>query len=347
MKEKALRSLYFVVLTVLSISIISCSKTKKVVDSPKSFEKKTSKIRKFHFEYEADFENLPKNREIVEIWIPVPRDNDFQKITNMGIDAPIDHTFKVDELRNKLAYFRLDKSFDRDFSVSLKFDVERKEHINLRPSDNPETSENIVLKDAELKRFLSPNRLVPIDGKIKKWADEVVKKAGAKTDLQKARAVYEHIVATVKYNKSGKGWGRGDIYFACDERRGNCTDFHAIFIGYLRALGIPARFAIGFPLPSERGSADIEGYHCWAEFYLEGYGWIPIDASEAAKNPEKREYFFGALDENRVEFTIGRDLVLEPKQTGEPLNYFVYPYVEVDGKEYRDFETAFKIVDSE
>lgn len=43
----------------------------------------------------------------------------------------------------------------------------------------------------------------------------------------------------------------------------------------------------------------------WAEVYLKGIGWVPIDASEAAKNPEKREYFFGAHDENRVEFSIG------------------------------------------
>ena len=42
--------------------------------------------------------------------------------------------------------------------------------------------------------------------------------------------------------------------------------------------------------------------------------------------------FFGKLNENRVQFTTGRDIVLEPKQEGPPLNYFVYPYVEVDGK---------------
>src|ERR1035438_3068951 len=95
------------------------------------------------------------------------------------------------------------------------------------------------------------------------------------------------------YDKTGKGWGRGDIYYACQERRGNCTDFHAIFIGYARALGIPARFAIGFPLPADRGEGKIAGYHCWAEFYAKGIGWIPVDASEAAKNPAKREYFFG------------------------------------------------------
>ncbi len=58
-------------------------------------------------------------------------------------------------------------------------------------------------------RWLKPDRLVPIDGKIKQWAQEVVTAAGAKTDLEKVRAIYNHIVATVKYDKSGQGWGGG------------------------------------------------------------------------------------------------------------------------------------------
>jgi hypothetical protein len=63
-----------------------------------------------------------------------------------------------------------------------------------------------------------------------------------------------------------------------------------------------------------------------------------VDASEAAKDPQRREYFFGAHDENRVEFTRGRDLMLSPKQKGDPLNYFVYPYAEVDGKTFASVE---------
>lgn len=180
-------------------------------------------------------------------------------------------------------------------------------------------------------RWLQPDRLVPIDGKVRQWARDVVDSAGAKTDLDKARAIYNHVIATVKYDKTGTGWGRGDIYYACDARRGNCTDFHAICIGYCRAVGIPARFAIGFSLPTDRPAGEVSGYHCWAKFYADGMGWVPVDASEAAKNPAKREYFFGAHDENRIEFSIGRDLLFYPGQT-QPLNYFIYPYVEADGK---------------
>ena len=59
---------------------------------------------------------------------------------------------------------------------------------------------------------------------------------------------------------------------------------------------------------------------------------MPVDISEADKNAEKKAYYFGNIDENRVAFTTGRDLILNPKQSGEPLNYFIYPYAEVGGK---------------
>lgn len=129
------------------------------------------------------------------------------------------------------------------------------------------------------------------------------------------------------------------------ERRGNCTDFHAIFIGYAARRGYRlALFAIEFPLHADRGEGKIAGYHCWAEFYAKGIGWVPVDAFEAGKDPFKREYFFGAHDENRVEFTIGRDVLLAPRQTGEPLNYFVYPYTEIDGRPPPDraYEIAYR-----
>ena len=66
----------------------------------------------------------------------------------------------------------------------------------------------------------------------------------------------------------------------------------------------------------------------------EGKGWVPVDISEANKNPKMKDYYFGNLTEDRVTFTTGRDIDLVPKQDGAPLNFFIYPYVEVDGKPY-------------
>jgi transglutaminase-like putative cysteine protease len=288
--------------------------------------------RLFHFEYQTGVPSTAAGRSF-RLWVPIPHDDDSQRISNLRIEASEPYHVATDELGNRILSIESSSAP----SITVKFDCVRKEH--LRPSTAAGAAAS--LSDAERVRWLAPDRLVPLDDTIRKWAGDVVAAAHAHTDLEMARAIYDHVVATVKYDKTGKGWGRGDIYYACDARRGNCTDFHAIFIGYARAMGIPARFSIGFPIPTERGAGTIAGYHCWAEFYANGIGWIPIDASEAGKNPAMREYFFGAHDENRVEFTRGRDLELLPRQESNPLNYFVYPYAEVDGKPVEDLERTF------
>src|SRR5207253_9341223 len=139
----------------------------------------------------------------------------------------------------------------------------------------------------------------------------------------------------------------GSDLYACDTTTRNCTTFHSPFIAMARTQHIPSRFEIGFPLPADKHSAEIAGYHCWAEFFEPKDGWIPVDISEAWKHPEKKDYFFGAHDANRVQFTTGRDLELSPKQDGKPLNYFVYPYVEIAGQEFPNVSLAFSFADVE
>jgi transglutaminase-like putative cysteine protease len=141
----------------------------------------------------------------------------------------------------------------------------------------------------------------------------------------------------------GLPWGRGDSEWACDARVGNCTDFHSYFMGLARSKGLAARFEMGFPVPGgpER-EAKVGGYHCWAYVWIEGHGWLPVDISEADKHPEKSDYFFGTLDADRVTMTGGRDLVLSPAPAEGPLNFFVYPYAEVDGKKVEGVTREFK-----
>lgn len=297
------------------------------------------RTRSFHFEYKAIVKDIPSGAKHVDLWVPVPHDDTYQQIRNLRIDSPYPYKMATAQHQNTILHVGIDQPKDSTFSITLSFDAERTEHIQPRLFGGPALARDEDPK--ELSQFLKPDRLVPLDDKIRAWARDVVEKANAYTDLEMARAIYNHVVSTVKYDKTGKGWGRGDIYYACQERRGNCTDFHAIFIGYARAVGIPARFAIGFPLPADRGEGKIAGYHCWAEFYAKGIGWVPVDASEAGKDPSKREYFFGAHDENRVEFSKGRDVTLTPRQKGDALNYFVYPYTEIDGRS--PGETAYQV----
>ncbi len=287
------------------------------------------RTRKVQLVYKTTIGNVPAGTKKLELWIPLPRTNPYQQITDLAITSPYPYQIDTAQYGNQFLHLRLKNPPTTDFSIGIQLTALRQERSSqVLPSQDEDTGRS---DQADKARWLQPDRLVPIDGTIKEWARQVVDSVGAKTDMEQARAIYDHVIATVKYDKTGVGWGRGDIYYACDTRRGNCTDFHAIFIGYCRALGIPARFAIGYSLPVDRANGQLSGYHCWAEFYSKSAGWVPIDASEAAKNPDKRSYFFGAHDENRIEFSVGRDLLLYPQQE-QPLNYFVYPYGEADNK---------------
>src|SRR5262249_18742763 len=141
--------------------------------------------------------------------------------------------------------------------------------------------------------------------------------------MDKARVLYDVVNKHMRYSKEGLGWGRGDAVWACDSKYGNCSDFHSLFISLARSEKIPAQFEIGFPLPPKRGAGEIPGYHCWAFFRPKGKGWVPVDISEANKDPKKTDYYFGNLSEDRVTFSTGRDVDLVPKQAGKPLNFFV------------------------
>lgn len=294
--------------------------------------------RAFEFTYTAKVEEIPAGAGKVEVWVPYPQTDEYQKISGIRVNTPVAaKVYQEKSSGNSMLHFVVEKP-RQPIELSISFAVEREEYVN---KDFPKSGGDPRAKlSPDVARWLKPEKLVPIDERIRQLAQEVT--ANQKTPLDKARAIYDYVVKTMAYDKSGTGWGNGDIYWACDAKRGNCTDFHALFIGLNRAVGIPARFSIGFPLPADnKDQGEVGGYHCWAEFYLPGFGWVPVDASEAKKNLDKKEYFFGALDEHRVQLTTGRDLKLEPRQKGDLLNYFVYPYVEVDGKPHKSLGKKF------
>jgi transglutaminase-like putative cysteine protease len=297
--------------------------------------------RHFTFHYAFTVKNLPPGKT-VRIWFPEAHTDAYQEVRSEKLKADLPLQTKYESrYRNRILYAET-SSPKPELHFSVDYEVVRHERIALGPSAQF-TSLPISPKDQKLA--LQPDALVPITGLPAELAGKVT--AGKTDPLEKARAIYDYVFSTMRYDKTGTGWGRGDVLYACDAKKGNCTDFHSLFIAMARSQGIPARFEIGFPLPSDKHSAEIAGYHCWSDFYIDGKGWIPVDISEAWKHPEKRDYFFGSHDVNRVQFSRGRDLHLNPAQAGKPLNYFIYPYVEVDGQEFSNVDVDFAFADKE
>jgi transglutaminase-like putative cysteine protease len=297
--------------------------------------------RHLTFHYAFTVRNLPAGKK-VRIWIPAAQSDPYQEVKIISVkgDLPLKETVES-KYGNQIYYAESSGSSQTELHFDVAYDVVRHERVALGQIAPDAVA--ISLSSQERRQDLQPDALVPVTGLPAELAAKVTQ--GKMQPLEKARAIYDYVFTTMRYDKTGTGWGHGDVLYACDAKKGNCTDFHSLFIAMARSQGIPARFEIGFPLPPDKHSAEIAGYHCWSDFWIDGRGWIPVDISEAWKHQEKRDYFFGSHDVNRVQFSMGRDLRLNPPQQGKPLNYFVYPYVEVDGQEFPNVALAFSFAD--
>jgi transglutaminase-like putative cysteine protease len=294
--------------------------------------------RTFRFTYNFTVKDIPSSAKRLRVWVPVPQSDQHQTVRVISVKAPVKMRMTQEpEYGNRMMYAEIQNSGAGQAEFFLEYEVTRREYSRGDYAQLERKDHTPAAVPASMNRLLEPDKLIPTDGKIKQLAEEVT---GSQIGtVAKAKAAYEYLFTTMRYDKTGTGWGRGDAVWACDSKRGNCTDFHSPFIGMLRADGIPARFDIGFPLPENNDKGNIPGYHCWAEFYAGK--WIPVDISEAWQAKEKQDYFFGSVDANRVQFSAGRDITLSPKQDGPALNYFVYPYVEIDGKAYDKLDKRF------
>jgi transglutaminase-like putative cysteine protease len=299
----------------------------------------STSTRAFDATYVATVDQVPAGVGRLEVWVPLPSDGPAQQIRSIRIESSYPWSIRRErENGNSYLYLAAIQPRSGRLDIRVSFEAERREVLRSAVADK------VPMRREDLERYLKADQLVTLSPRVRDLARRIT--WGQGTPEGKAHAIYEWLVDTMVYDKTTPGWGMGDTERACDVQKGNCTDFHSVFISLARAQGIPARFVIGFPLKKEPAGT-IPGYHCWAEFYLDGVGWVPVDASDASKTMDaaRREYLFGNLDPDRIQFTVGRDLRLDPPPCAEPLNYFIYPHAEADGKplapvaiqlEYRD-----------
>jgi transglutaminase-like putative cysteine protease len=281
--------------------------------------------RTFSVEYVAKVPEIPAGTRKLRVWIPVPQDSTVQEIR--GLSFSKEPRLGVEpKYGNRIAFWEIENP-GTAAELAMRFDCTRLEIRTDLDALRPEGKDD----PASFEVFRKADALVLVDAEMKKLSDEVAK--GRTGTVEKAKAIYDHVLSRMTYDKNHKGWGLGSTRHACDVGKGNCTDFHALFNSLCRAQGIASGFEIGLYLPYEKGKVEpTGGYHCWAFFRVPGKTWVPVDASEASRFPDRAAYFFGGHTPNRVTLSTGRDIVLEPRQTGEPLNYLLNPYAESDGK---------------
>jgi len=308
-----------------------------VLSSNKSSAMLSGRERAFIIEERLLLKSLPPRIDDLQIWIPIPSDDEWQTVTDFSLKSPFaSRILTENKYGNKILYLKSKQNAPAEETqeIVLSYKIQRKERG---------ASEEEADYKKDLSGYLKADKTVPIDGVIKELAVEITK--GKTDDLEKAKVIYDYLLNNYTYAKDDPNvCGIGNSLLTFKYKKGMCTDWHSLFISLVRSLGIPAKFEIGFPIPIDKKEGIIVGYHCWAAFYIKGKGWLPVDASEAYKHPEKRDYFFGHIDENRFSITTGRDIMLKNSRSQDPINFFVYPYIEINGSKSKgmDFKVSFK-----
>ncbi len=295
--------------------------------------------------YDIDMSQYDKGK-VVRVWLPVAKTNDYQTAEEPQFDAGDAKTeLTEDSQGNKMLYIEWGADADAsDRKASCSFKVSRQE------IKSPELVEEGTV-GSDMDEYLKESSTIPLDGEVKVTADEITK--GKETYLDKARAIYDWVIANMNRDESVTGCGTGDVCALLDSKGGKCTDINSVFVGLCRASGVPAREMFGVRI----NDTTITGnQHCWAEFYLPGTGWVLADPADvlkavlknewekdSAEAKEMQEFYWGNCENERLELSRGRDIELSPKQDGKALNNFGYPYAEVDG-EAVDYYTPDKFV---
>ena len=274
-----------------------------------------------------------------KLWIPYPVSDRHQNVSGIKVSGDFASSGVYTDAKHGTPILYAEwPSNVKNRKLNFSFSVDRQEirQISL-PTTEPKWNQ------MDYAEYLKPTSLGPIDGEVKRLADSITK--GKKTVLAKARAIYDWCCSNMYRDPNTLGCGKGDVCALLQKPGGKCTDISSVYIALCRAAGVPAREVFSVRL-SKKTEEDITTYqHCWAEFFLPGYGWVTADPADVRKamlveklelkDPkakEYREFFWGGIDPYRVVLAVGRDMILNPPQAGAPLNTFGYPYAEVGGK---------------
>jgi len=278
-------------------------------------------------------------KDDAEVWLPYPVSDPDQNISDVQIsgDYAASAVYADSTYSTPMLYARwLKGSATRKLVFSFKAD--RKEVIR---RDFPQ--KEAAWNPADYVIYLAPSKFAPLDGDVSLLAAKIT--VGKKTVLDKAKAIYDWTCENTYRDPKTRGCGTGDVCALLKNPGGKCADIHSVFVALARAAGVPAREVFGIRMGKKEREDVTTWQHCWAEFYLPGYGWVPVDAADVrkamltenlklsdARTAELRAYFWGGIDPYRVKLSGGRDLTLNPPQQGETVNYLMYPFAQVGGK---------------
>jgi transglutaminase-like putative cysteine protease len=298
---------------------------------------------------------LPAAEGVSKAWIPVPAVNEPDWFRSLGNEwtsnghASLVRDPKYPKYAAEMLHVEWATGEKRPFLKVNSRIATRDRSIDLeKPGSSAELSEE------EHRVNTQASELIPVGGIVKQASDNIVAHANAKTDLEKARAIYEWVVENTFRDANVPGCGIGDIAAMLNSGRlgGKCADINALYVGLVRAAGVPARDIYGirvapckFGYKSLGAASDVitKAQHCRSEVYLAGFGWVPVDPADVRKvmleeTPEglamndpkvvaARKVLFGSWEANWLAYNLAHDIEL-PGSNGPRLPFLMYPQAE-------------------
>ncbi len=261
--------------------------------------------RGYQVNYTVEVENVNASPDnALNLWIP----NVIGGSSQTNLDAVRDPA-PLWENYNGVARYRLtDVEPWRRYTISITYWLDR---TALETRITPAKVSSDYDRDWKLyKVFTSPDSIVSsADPEIIRLAERTVGRE--KNPYYKARALYRMMIKDFAPRRTGNA----DASAFIESRQGDSFDYNRLYTALLRAVHVPARVIAGSYIFNDGSTT----FHYWAEYYLHGFGWIPVDVfmgdlghevDEELEDPE--EYYFGSVDNRRILFSRG---IVEIKPT--------------------------------
>jgi transglutaminase-like putative cysteine protease len=122
----------------------------------------------------------------------------------------------------------------------------------------------------------------------------------------KAQRIYEWLTGG---NFVWESQARGDIFNALETKRIDSYLAALLYCTLLRSAGVPCQPVAGVLVSRSRQTMN----HYWAEFWVDGFGWVPVDPAMGAgaiPSPftiyeDNTNFYFGNIDSHRIAFSRG------------------------------------------
>lgn len=236
---------------------------------------------------------IPENtKPTLKIWSADINNHITQSDISDKIYSPYPYRFMTEpENSNTILYYDLSgEALDADsITITRKFRFVSYEYelFNFNSYDN-----SIKLSEAKKSVYTKSERFLEQSDELLQVINSL--EITSVSDKNKIEKIFGWVSDNMEYKYPPEKRG---VKNAFSTLKGDCGQYTYLFVTLARIAGVPARSVNGFNFSPEE-----IGYHVWAEVFLDGYGWVPVD-------PTDKDGLF-RINGHRLIASVGNNFIL-------------------------------------